>query len=125
MADAAPPEPPSDDAEPAVASLFRAVSAAECEDVLAIRRFRGTLTSYEGKLFALSAEDAAYWARELFTAAGGEAVILEVKVRRSLLEWLYHGRMDRREVIAVDETELAAFNDGLIEVQIWRRIPVP
>jgi len=104
-------------------SLFRAVSKAEAEDI-AGHGFRQAPSglSYEGKLFATGADDAARYGRINYGQDGVPFHIVETRVPRSFADQLYTGTADRMTFRAVDPDQLAGLN-RLDSTSIWDHVP--
>lgn len=93
-------------------SLFRAISEAEADDIRVFRGFRPTPTgsSYEGKPFATSVEDACRFGRLLFRLDGKPFFIVQATIQRSSAARLDHVPADGMEAIVVSRDQLAGFN---------------
>lgn len=104
-------------------SLFRAVSKAEADDI-AGNGFRQAPSglSYEGKLFATSADDAARYGRINYGQDGVPFHIVETRVPPSFADQLYTGTADRMTFRAVDPDQLAGLN-RLGSTSIWNHVP--
>jgi hypothetical protein len=100
------------------------VSEAEAEDI-AQHGFRQALSgqSYEDKLFAASAEEAARFGRINYTLDGLPFSIVEVNVPKSFAESLYNGRADSMPFRAVDPCQLGTLN-SFGNVTIWDNVPI-
>lgn len=98
-----------------VVTMFRAVSKAELDDI-AIAGFRqkpGGL-SFEGKLFATSAEDAARYGRELYKLDKEAFHVIQVRVSRSVADQYSRHTMDRMTAIYVAKEQLGALNASAV-----------
>ena len=104
-----------------VTNLYRAVSEAEAQDIQDYGGFRPAVNgqSYQGKLFATSAEDAARFGRINFKLSHGTQpfFIVEADVPTSLATSYYHDTMDRMPAVAVYQEELPQLNsESLIQI---------
>jgi hypothetical protein len=104
-------------------SLFRAISGGEADDIAA-NGFRQAANgrSYEGKLFATSAEDAARFGRINYGLDQEPFSIAETRVPNAFLDQLYSGTADRMPFVGVDPGQLAELNE-LGRTSIWDSVP--
>ncbi len=101
-------------------TLYRAVSQAESDDIAAINGFRPGPNSYEGKLFAATAEDAASYGRINDTSRpGGEPFhIVETRVPASLARPL-DTPLDGMTAVHIAEDQLPRLGPPTI----WDSVP--
>ena len=93
------------------ARLYRAVSQDELDDILSFRGFRPGPGRMETKLFTISADDAAYFAREiLYPLDNKPLTIVEVEVPHTIWNRLFHFTVDGKPVVAVDPSQLEGLN---------------
>lgn len=103
---------------------FRAVSRAELDD-LAVNGFRAGANSYEGKLFASSADDAAFFARDvLYPLAGQVSEFVKVEVPASFASKLFSFTADGKAAISVGPELLDELNE-VGKVTVLNSIPLP
>jgi hypothetical protein len=104
-------------------SIFRAVSSGEADDIAAYG-FRARLDghSFEGKLFATSAEDAARFGRINYDLDKLPFHIVEARVPTSFVDQLYTGTADRMTFHGVNPVQLAELNQ-LARTSIWDDVP--
>lgn len=93
-------------------TLYRAVSTAEADDIARFGGFRAGPNSYEGKLFATSAEDAARYGRinDALTPGGSPFHIVETRVPTSLASSFERMTLDSMQAVHVAEGQLGALN---------------
>ncbi len=96
-------------------TLYRAVGPNELADIRSFRGFRpdpreATYSYDSGKLFATSAEDAAWWGQNLIANKGKEFAIMEVEIPFSVYQTYTLATMDGRPVVVVDVEQLPEFN---------------
>lgn len=104
-------------------SLFRAVSKGEADDIAGFGfRQAPNGRSYEGKLFATTAEDAARYGRINYGQDSVPFHIVETRVPRSFADQLYTGTADRMTFRAVDPGQLSDLN-RLGSTSIWNYVP--
>ena len=104
--------------------LFRAVSGEELDDI-ASAGFRPGLNSMETKLFATSAEDASFWARDvLFPLDGKARTLVQVEVPNSVAAGLYQGVADGRGIVGVGLDALDTFNANAT-ITVLPAMPIP
>jgi len=98
--------------------LYRAVSQEELDDIVSIGGFRPGIGQLETKLFTTSAEDAAFFAREVLYPLDQKALtIVEVILPDVLGRRLFHFVADGKLTIAVELSQLDEFNEvGRIRV---------
>jgi len=106
------------------ASLFRAVSVEEANDLRASRRFRAVPHSFEGKLFATTREDAIWWGEILYSSLNKPFRVVEVKLDRSYLDTLplVDPKPDGRPAIHIDRERLQEFNVTFAQI-LERDVP--
>jgi hypothetical protein len=106
-------------------SLFRAVSRAEADDI-ATHGFRQAPDgrSYEGKLFATSAEDAARYGRINHGLDNEPFHIVEASVPRSYADGLYGDIADRMAYRSVDPGPQLDELNRVARVQEWDHVPL-
>ena len=91
--------------------LYRAVSQDELDDMISFGGFRPGPGRMETKLCTTSAEDAAYFAREILYPLDHEPLtIVEVDVPHAFWKRLFRFTTDGKPVVAVDPSLLDAFN---------------
>lgn len=112
------------DAAGGTTSLFRAVSTAEADDI-AQYGFRQAPNgqSYEGKLFATSAEDAARYGRINYGLDQQPFHIVEASVPNSFADRLYTGTADRMTFRSADPDQLPELN-AVGSVHRWDHVPL-
>jgi hypothetical protein len=105
-------------------TLYRAVSRAEEDDIAAFRGFRAGPNSYEGKLFATTAEDAARYGRinDALTPGGEPFHIVQTRVPTSLANSFERLTMDSMQAVHVAEGQLDALN-AAGRWRIWDWVP--
>ncbi|MGQ0744347.1 MAG: RHS repeat-associated core domain-containing protein [Acidimicrobiales bacterium] len=93
-------------------SLFRSVSTAEADDIARFGGFRAGSNSYEGKLFASTAEDAARYGRinNALTPGGSPFHIVETRIPTSLANSFERMTLDGMQAVHVAESQLGALN---------------
>ena len=93
-------------------SFFRSVSRAEADDIVSFGGFRAGPTSYEGKLFATTMEDATRYGRINHQLPGGEPFwLVELDVPTGLAGRLERvPNVDRMQAVHVPEDLLDAVN---------------
>lgn len=93
-------------------TLYRSVSTAEADDIARFGGFRAGPNSYEGKLFATSAEDAARYGRinDALTPGGSPFHIVETRVPTSLANTFERMTLDSMQAVHVAEGQLGALN---------------
>jgi hypothetical protein len=105
--------------------LYRAVSDAELEDILRFG-FRPGAGTMETKLFTTSAEDAAFFARNiLFPLDQKPLTIVEVEIPDSLVSRLFHFTTDGKTTIAVERNLLSEFNAAGIQPLHFAPLLIP
>jgi hypothetical protein len=111
-------------AEGGTTTLFRAVSDAELVDV-ADFGFRPGPGQMETKLFATSAEDAGFFARDvLFPLDRKPLTVLETRIPNGLASRLTRITADGRPTVAVDPSLLEEFN-AAAQTRALDFIPIP
>ena len=112
------------DAGRGTTSLFRAVSTAEADDI-GRYGFRAAPDgrSYEGKLFATSAEDAASFGRINYGLDNEPFHLVEARVPNEFADRLFSGTADRMPFRSVDPDQLPELN-SVGEVTRWNRVPL-
>jgi hypothetical protein len=105
-------------------TLYRAVSLAERADIEAFGGFRAGPNSYEGKLFAMSAEDSARFGRinHALTPGGEPFHIVETRVSTSLAETFERLTTDRMQAIHVAKYQLNELNASG-QWSYWNAVP--
>ncbi|RMF07308.1 MAG: hypothetical protein D6773_03665, partial [Alphaproteobacteria bacterium] len=107
------------------ARLYRVVSQAELDDVTQFG-FRPGPGAMETKLFATSAEDASFFARDvLFPLDKKPLTILEVEVPESLASRLFRFTADGKPTVALDPALLQEFNAAVRVVRPLNYSPLP
>jgi hypothetical protein len=109
----------------ATTDLFRAVSDAELRDLHRSGAFRPVRGYYEGKLFATSAQDAAYYGRVILYPIDKQPITLvKATVPQSFRDQLIEFESDGRMTVAVDRDQLAEFNQQA-EIMVLPDVPIP
>ena len=92
-------------------TLYRAASGAEITDAAAngLRSLPNAGT-YEGKLFATNAADAAQYGKNNFALDGVPNTIMKVKVPNSVMKTAYVGEMDGMKAVHIPEKQLPKVN---------------
>ena len=100
------------------------MSGAEARDIAA-NGFRQAPSglSYEGKLFATSAEDAARFGRINYSLDQEPFHIVEARVPSSFANSLFSGTADRMPFLAVNPEQLPELN-ALGQINIWDYVPL-
>jgi hypothetical protein len=105
--------------------LYRAVSQGELHDITLFDGFRPGPGCMETKLFATSAVDAAFFAREiLYPLDNKPLTIVEVIIPHALGNRLFRFTTDGKPVAAVDLGQLSEFN-ALGRRQVLHTSPIP
>ena len=106
-------------------TLYRAVSSAELDDIVATGSFRQhpTSLSYAAKLFATTIADAMYFGRSLYRFDLAPFTIVEASVPRELFGRLHRMKADRRPIVVVDPELLGEFN-AVASVRILDVVPL-
>lgn len=105
--------------------LYRTVSQEELDDIALFYGFRPRSGCMETKLFATSAADSAFFAREiLYPLDKKPLTIVEVTIPHALGNRLFHFTTDGKPVVAVDLRQLREFN-ALSRRQVMQTCPVP
>jgi hypothetical protein len=105
--------------------LYRAVSQEELDDIISFDGFRPGIGQLETKLFTTSAEDAAFFAREvLYPLDQRPLTIVEVIIPDVFGERLFHFVADGKLTIAVELDQLDAFN-AVGRMRIMQSSPIP
>ncbi len=102
-----------------VTTLYRVVSVKEAQDIQANGGFRAEPRglSYEGKLFATSAANAARFGRMLYSQGGESFFTVRVDVPSALESSYVHFAADGMPAVSVDASELARMNsESLITI---------
>ena len=100
------------------------MSDSELEDILRFG-FRPGAGTMETKLFAMSAEDTAFFARSiLFPLDQKPLTIVEVEIPDSLASRLFHFTTDGKITIAVERNLLLEFNT-VAGIQLLHFAPMP
>jgi hypothetical protein len=99
------------------------VSGGEADDIAA-NGFRAAPNgrSFEGKLFATSAEDAARYGRINYGLDQQPFHIVEARVPTSFVDQLYTGTADRMTFLGVNPEQLAELN-RVASTSIWDYVP--
>jgi len=104
--------------------LYRAVSQEELDDIVSIDGFRPGIGQLETKLFTTSAEDAAFFAREvLYPLDQRPLTIVEVIIPNVFGERLFHFVTDGKSTIAVELSQLDAFN-AVGRIRVMQSSPI-
>jgi hypothetical protein len=91
--------------------LYRAVSQDELDDIASFGGLRPGPGCMETKLFTTSADVTAYFAREiLYPLDNKPLTIVEVEVPHAFGNRLFRFTADGKPVVAVDPSQLDAFN---------------
>lgn len=100
------------------------MSQSEADDLAGFGGFRAGPNSYEGKLFATSAEDAARFGRinDALASGGSPFHIVEVSVPRSFAGSLERLTLDGMQAVHVAESQLAILNAGG-RWRLWSHVP--
>ena len=105
--------------------LYRAVSQEELDDIASFGGFRPGPGQLETKLFTMSADDAAFFAREiLYPLDQRPLTILEVGVPDACGERLFRFITDGKLTVAVDPSQLAELN-AVGRIRVMHACPIP
>ena len=99
------------------------MSDAERADIQDFGGFRAGPNSYEGKLFATSAEDASRFGQINYKLGGGPFSIVEARVPSSFVQSLYSDVADNMQYLHVSEDQLAELN-RLAQINTWDSVPI-
>lgn len=100
-------------------SLFRAVTAAEREDILRLNGFRTFPGQMEAKQFATTLADASYFGEKVVERFDREMYwIVQAVLPRDILGHCLFLELDTRSAYSVHANDLALFNESIQDL-IW------